>query len=151
VYAFAFIVALCCPILLGPVVMPFAKMRLKRKTLRRLYGDAGRLPDGMSLEPTTFGMRRLSHLWCDLRVVEILTTRGCGGRIHQVRETLEHESGDVFLCCSIARVCLVCGRLEKTGHPSRILGSAFARVTDAASLGAAILGIKAQESALQAA
>lgn len=133
-----FIVALLCPALLTPLVLPIVRWRMSRRTYRRLAGSGGSLPNGLSVEPTLVGARKRSHLWCGVKRTSPRYGWTCGGRIHQVRETVEFDVGGAFLCSSIARVCLVCGTLEKTGHRSRILGPAFAGVTDAASLGAAI-------------
>jgi hypothetical protein len=110
-----------------------------------LGGKDGALPDGMSIEQTMPSARVASHVRCEEKIVTRFTDGKCGGRIHQVRETIEHSVGDVFYCWSIARVCLLCGALVKTGFASRILGAAFARVNDAVSLADAIREVKSRE------
>jgi hypothetical protein len=94
------------------------------------------LPSGLVIEPKTG-----SSSYCDVQVDANLTKVECGGRLQDVSETAEYSGAP----CRICTVCFLCGRLEKTGEPSRVLGAVFETVLDAPGFERAVLWAKERE------
>lgn len=128
-FAVVVILVLCSPLVLGPLLIPTGKRRKTRKTLRKLHGDpkkGERLPEGFLIHPLT--------ATCDVQVEACATKADCGGRLHGIAEEFPSGSDPPARYSRLANACFVCGRFDKTGRPSDILGQAFDGVTDVESL-----------------